>query len=219
MAASDNLMTMEPWAFRSAFADSWFSDVFSRETESTLTKLLQKSLSTQKPEMTPVQTSTGSGRTVSGGSENETTGSNRRSKLGVSGKISKRKSRASRRNTTTYITADVDNFRDMVQQVTGVQFGRNGQLPVAHVLKPEPLRVVSRLQPGSCFLPTLDTSAFLLDHVAQEQQIVDPAIAIGSVAASTPPPDVVVDGGSCGFDFGSFCGFPTLESFVESNVV
>ncbi|OIT01614.1 PREDICTED: calmodulin-binding protein 25-like [Nicotiana attenuata] len=206
MAASDNLMTMEPWAFRSAFADSWFPDVFSRETQSTLTKLLQKSLSTQKPETTPVQTSTGSGRTVSGGSENET----------ISGKISKRKSRASRRNTTTYITADVDNFRDMVQQVTG---GGNGQLPVAHVLKPEPQRVVSRLQPGSCFLPTLDTSAFLLDHVAQQQQIVDPTTAVGSVAASTPPPDVEVDGGSCGFDFGSFSGFPTLESFIESNVV
>lgn len=203
-SSSDNLMTMEPWAFRSAFADSWFSDVFTRETE-TLTKVLQKSVFPQLPvpEKNPVQTSTGSGRTVSGGSENEATGSNRRSKVGVSGKISKRKSRPSRRNTTTYITADVDNFRHMVQQVTGVRFGSDGQLPIAHVLKPEPQRVVNRLLPDSC-LPTLDTSAFLLDHATQ--QSMDPT-----------PPDVVVDGGSCGFDFSS-C-FPTLESFMESNVV
>ncbi|KAL3357664.1 hypothetical protein AABB24_018066 [Solanum stoloniferum] len=212
MASSDNLMTMEPWAFRSAFADSWFSDVFTRETE-TLTKVLQKS-AFPEPETKPVQTSTGSGRTNSGGSENETTGfSNRRSKVGVNGKITKRKSRALRRNTTTYITADVDNFREMVQQVTGVSFGGgDGQLPVAHVLKPEPQRVVNRLQPG-CFLPTLDTSAFLLDHVTQ--QSMEPMLVQPQTAA-----DVVVDGGSCGFDFSSFSAFPTLESFMEnSNVV
>ncbi|TMW86102.1 hypothetical protein EJD97_021954 [Solanum chilense] len=205
MASSDNLMTMEPWAFRSAFADSWFSDVYTRETE-TLTKVLQKS-AFPEPEMNPVQTSTG---TNSGGSENETTGvSNRRSnKVRVNGKITKRKSRALRRNTTTYITADVDNFREMVQQVTGARFGGDGQFPVAHVLKPEPLRVVNRLQPG-CFLPTLDTSAFLLE------QSVEPLPAQPQTAA-----DVVVDGGSCGFDCSSFSAFPTLESFMEnSNVV
>lgn len=214
MASSDNLLTMEPWAFRSAFADSWFSDVFTRETE-TLTKILQKSVFPEpEPEATnPVQTSTGSGRTASGGSENETTGSNRRSKVGVSRKITKRKSRASRRNTTTYITADVDNFRHMVQQVTGVSFGGGGQLPVANVLKPEPQRVVNQLQPGCCFLPTLDTSAFLLDHFTQQSMEPTPA----------PPPqtvaDVVADGGSCGYDFSSFSGFPTLESFMESSNV
>lgn len=204
MASSDNLMTMEPWAFRSAFADSWFSDVFTKETE-TLTKVLQNSVFPQQPEMetNPVQTSAGSGRTVSGGSENETTGSNRRCKVGANGKITKRKSRASRRNTTTYITADVDNFRHMVQQVTGVKFGADGQLPVAHVLKPEPQLVVNRLQLGTC-LPTLDTSAFLLGPTSTVPQ---------------PAAGVVVDGGSCGYDFSSFSGFPTLESFMESNVV
>ncbi|KAJ8534333.1 hypothetical protein K7X08_007657 [Anisodus acutangulus] len=201
MASSDNLMTMEqPWAF----SDSWFSNV------------LQKSVFSQEPEMeiNPVQTSAGSGRTISGGSdENETTGSNRRSKVGhVSGKITKRKSRASRSNTTTYITADVDNFRHMVQQVTGVRFGSDGQLAVTHVLKLEPQGVSNRLQPVSC-LPTFDTSAFLLDHVSQ--QSMDPT----STMLPTPPSDVVVDGGSCGFDFSTFSGFPTLESFMENNVV
>lgn len=203
MASFDNLMAMEPWA-------SWVSDVLTRETE-TLTKVLQNSVFPE-PDMNPVQTSTGSGRTFSGGSENETTtGSNRRSKVGVSGKITKRKSRASRRNTTTYITADVDNFRHMVQQVTGVRFsgggGGDGQLPVAHILKPEPQRVGNRLlQAGAC-LPTLDTSAFLLDPT--------PAMLL-----PTQPSEVVVDGGgSCGYDFSSFSGFPTLESFMESNVV
>ncbi|KAE9465787.1 hypothetical protein C3L33_02290, partial [Rhododendron williamsianum] len=44
MASSDNLASMEPWTFRPAFADSWISEAFARDTE-TLTKALQKSLS------------------------------------------------------------------------------------------------------------------------------------------------------------------------------
>ncbi|CAN4118361.1 unnamed protein product [Withania somnifera] len=184
-------MTMEPWAFRSAFADSWFSDVFTKENE-TLTKILQNSV--PETEANPVQTSNGSGRN---GSENETTGGNRRSK-----------SRASRRNTTTYITADVDNFRHMVQQVTGVQFGLDGQLPFTHPLKTEPQRAVNRLPLGT-YLPTLDTSAFLLDPTSTET----------STPPSTQLADVVVEGGSCGYNVSSFSGFPTLESFMESNVV
>ncbi|KAF3616488.1 hypothetical protein CQW23_24889 [Capsicum baccatum] len=211
MAASDNLMTMESWAFRSAFTDSWFSDVFTKETE-TLTKVLQNSVFPD-PDPNPFQTSTGSGRTISGGSENETTGSTRRSKVGVNGKITKRKSRASRRNTTTYITADVDNFRHMVQQVTGVRFmPGEGQLPVGNIVRPEPQRVGNRLPSITC-LPTLDTSAFLLDPTSGMVPTAPPSAAV------TQPENVVVDGGSCGYDFSSFAGFPTLESFMESNVV
>lgn len=229
MASFDNLMTMEPWAFRSAFGDSWFSDVISRETD-TLTKVLQKSLSTPPPppaaerfpgEMvlpvaTPVQTPSASGPAGSGGSENETAVSKRRS-VGPSGKISKRKSRAAKRATTTYITADVANFRQMVQQVTGVRFcgGGGGNPPVPHILKPEPHRAVNQLPPHTAgCLPTLDTSAFLLDHNNQKQEMT--ALIRRSTMTSPPPqpqPETVCDGGVTGFDFDSFSSFPTLESW------
>ncbi|KAL3533392.1 hypothetical protein ACH5RR_006913 [Cinchona calisaya] len=227
MASSDNLATMEPWAFRPTFADSWLTEAFARDTD-TLTKALQKSLSSPsdnisseminpfyQPETTQLHTPT-----VSGSSENESAVSKRRNAVpavGVNGgKIAKRKSRASKRNTTTFITADPANFRQMVQQVTGVRFGGNGQLPVTPVLKPEPQRPANRLQTGC--LPTLDTSAFLLDPTNQHHQLgttsgllVQPQVAVSITAP--PPPVVVTDGGSTGFDFESFCNFPTLESW------
>lgn len=221
MASSDNLMTMEQWGFRSAFNETWFSDMFAKETE-TLTKVLQKSFSGERStevmptvemgspfsklqETTGFQTPSASGPTVSGGSENETAASKRRNNGGgVSKKIAKRKPRASKRASTTYITADVDSFRQMVQQVTGARIGGNGRLPISSILKPEPRRPVDRFQQVSC-LPTLDTSAFLLDPTSS---FMHPPPA-GSITASYPPSAVAGDGG---YGFDSFCGFPTLES-------
>ncbi|KAK4345899.1 hypothetical protein RND71_036075 [Anisodus tanguticus] len=213
MASYDNLMTMEQWGFRSTFNESWFPDMFAKETD-TLTKVLQKSFSGDvipSVEMTSspfFQTPSASGPTVSGGSENETVVSKRRSNGGgvSKKKIVKRKPRASKRASTTYITADVDSFRQMVQQVTGARIGGNGHMPVGFVLKPEPRRPVDRVQPVSC-LPTLDTSAFLLDPTSSFMH--PPQAVMGSVAAAHPPSAVVVDGGYC---FDSFSGFPTLES-------
>ncbi|XP_055807248.1 calmodulin-binding protein 25-like [Solanum dulcamara] len=222
MASSDNLMTMEQWGFRPAFNDSWFSDIFAKETE-TLTKVLQKSFSGEGNEVVlptvemgfPFLTPSASGPTFSGGSENDGASTavsvKRRGSNGgggVSKKIVKRKPRASKRASTTYITADVDSFRQMVQQVTGARIGENGngnrQLSVSSILKPEPRRPVDRVQPVSC-LPTLDTSAFLLDPTSS---FMHPPPA-GSIAAAHQPSTVVVDGG---YGFDSFCGFPTLES-------
>lgn len=231
MASSDNLMTMEQWGLRSAFNDSWFSDIFAKETE-TLTKVfLQKSFSgegnkviTPTGEMgSPFLTPSASGPTFSGGSENDAASTaasaKRRSSNGggVSKKIVKRKPRASKRALTTYITADVDSFRQMVQQVTGARIGGsgngigngNGQLSVSSILKPEPRRPVDRVQPVSC-LPTLDTSAFLLDPTTSPfMHPPPPPPPAGSIAAVHQPSAVVVDGG---YGFESFCGFPTLES-------
>ncbi|KAI5659698.1 hypothetical protein M9H77_28491 [Catharanthus roseus] len=232
MASSDNLVSMDAWGFRPTFTDPWLSEAFARDTE-TLTKALQKSLSggnsdnvsseminpfNYKPDTStsPIQTPT-----VSGGSENETVVSKRRigATVGVNGgKISKRKSRASKRTTTTFITADPANFRQMVQQVTGIRFGGNGQLPVTTILKPEP----HRLQTGC--LPTLDTSAYLLDQQNLMVSTSSSLMVQPHISASIPPPPtpsmVMTDGGSAGFDFGSFCSFPTLESgILESNVM
>ncbi|KAK6120425.1 hypothetical protein DH2020_045832 [Rehmannia glutinosa] len=218
MASSDNLMTMEqPWFFRPTFADAWASDIFTKETD-TLTKALQMSFASTssdgdafsaemveslfaKPDMAPIQTPT-----ASGCSENEppAVSKPRRSSVPPSGRVTKRKSRASKRATTTFITADPSNFRQMVQQVTGVRFsGLNGQLPTAPVLKPEPHRVIDRLQIGRG-LPTFDTSAYLLDGSASSL-----------MAQPQTPYTVAADGGSSGngLDFDSFCSFPTLESW------
>ncbi|KAK4725293.1 hypothetical protein R3W88_028072 [Solanum pinnatisectum] len=217
-------MTMEQWGFRSAFNDSWFTDIFAKETE-TLTKVLQKSFTGEGNEVvmptvemgSPFLTPSASGPTVSGGSENDaaSTGASGSMKRrsgggGVSKKIVKRKPRASKRASTTYITADVDSFRQMVQQVTGARISGNGigngQLSVSSILKPEPRRPVDRVQPVS-YLPTLDTSAFLLDPTSSFMH--QPPAVAGSVAAVRQPSAVVVDGG---YGFDSFCGFPTLES-------
>jgi len=212
MASSENLASIEPWSFRPTFADSWISEAYARDTD-TLTRALQQTLSSHtgagagdsimspffnaiKPENLSVQTPSGSG------SELETATPKQRNAVGgVAGvKIAKRKSRASKRATTTFITADPANFRQMVQQVTGVRFA-SGQMPVNPVLKPEPQRAFNRLQ--GC-LPTLDTSAFLLDHHL-------PASAAVAQPAMTATPPAMVGGG--GFDFESFSSFPTLESW------
>jgi hypothetical protein len=142
---------------------------------------------------------------------------------GATGKVSKRKSRASKRSQTTFITADPANFRQMVQQVTGVRFG-NSQVSMVPVLKPEPQRPGGRLLVGSGYLPTLDTSAFLLDH---HQQQLQHHVVTGSTSGSSTGPDfgpgpnlftqpMVGDVGvhsSSGLDFGTFSSFPTLESW------
>ncbi|CAI9099401.1 OLC1v1036216C1 [Oldenlandia corymbosa var. corymbosa] len=228
MASSDNLVTMEPsWAFRPTFADSWLTEAFARDTE-TLTRALQKSLSNHSDNLSseminpfyPPETTTAAVHTptVSGGStENETAASKRKNGLGGvnGGKITKRKSRASKRSTTTFITADPANFRQMVQQVTGVRFGGNGGhlLPatLTTVLKPEPHRPVNRIQSGC--LPTLDTSAFLLDPSNQQPQGHRSLVAPPQATATPPATVVLPEGGSVGFDFQSLCSFPTLESW------
>ncbi|KAK2652184.1 hypothetical protein Ddye_012040 [Dipteronia dyeriana] len=227
MTSSENLA--DSWAFRSAFpADSWLSDAYARDTE-TLTKALQKSLSGATANDNFISSnavvsesdfiSTPTVSNVSGSSDHETTMPTKRQRNAVpvshSGKVSKRKSRASKRTQTTFITADPANFRQMVQQVTGVRFG-NSQMPVTQILKPEPQRPGTRLPGlGGC-LPTLDTSAFLLDH--HQQHVVmgpvsGPGSGSGSSLGSGPFPfqgSLVADGG---LDFETFPNFPTLESW------
>lgn len=71
------------------------------------------------------------------------------------------------------------------------------------ILKPEPQRPGQRLPGGGC-LPTLDTSAFLLDHNLPQVAV---AGAGGNVSGLTGVPD-------CGaLDFDTFPCFPTLESW------
>ncbi|KAK6151369.1 hypothetical protein DH2020_014004 [Rehmannia glutinosa] len=212
MASYENLLTEQPWQFRPAFGDAWFSDLFTKETDNqtlTMTDYLQSSFSGNssngdvfsaeiveslfaKPDTTPSQTPT-----VSGGSENEILVSKqRRGTVPPKGRVAKRKSRGSKRSaTTTFITADPANFRQMVQQVTGVRLGGlNEQLPV---MNPEP--IILGVNSGG-EMPTLDTSSFWLD---------------GSASSLSQPSTAADNGGSAAAEhyFDSFCSFPTLESW------
>jgi len=235
MASSQNVASIEPWMmFRPSVSDSLLAEFFNRDTDS-ITRALQKSLSAAAvfPEdndftpfvATPDTAAAAATPTVSSLSGSDQDSAPRRRGPQPTGKISKRKSRASKRSQTTFITADPANFRQMVQQVTGVRFG--AAAPIApSVLKPEPQRPagnLARFSGGAGCLPTLDTSAFLLDH---HQQVVGPTSA-GSGPASGlsgpgqlpfAPPLAGLDShaasfGSAGLDFDTFSSFPTLESW------
>ncbi|XVF40858.1 hypothetical protein PTKIN_Ptkin01aG0150400 [Pterospermum kingtungense] len=225
MASSENMASIEPWTFRTSFADSWISEAFSRDTEA-LTRALQKSISNSfsnndslspllsliNPTTSPTPTpTTPTASNVSGSDPETATKRQRTSNLPPTGKVSKRKSRASKRSQTTFITADPANFRLMVQQVTGVRFGQ-AQMPLSPILKPEPQRPGSRLPIGGgpgC-LPTLDTSAFLLDH----QQ--PASVSVAETSLFPFQSSIVAEGvASTGatLDSDTFPSFPTLESW------
>ncbi|GLT60131.1 hypothetical protein SLA2020_329120 [Shorea laevis] len=223
MASSENLAGIEPWAFRSPLADSWISEAFARDTE-TLTKALQKSLSGTAVSDSVVSfpdvvksgvAATPTASTLSGSDPESFVPKRQRNGIAVSGgKVTKRKSRATKRSQTTFITADPANFRQMVQQVTGVRFG-NSQMPVAPILKPEPQRPGgARLTGVGGGLPTLDTSAFLLDH--HQQSVAMGTVGSGVGFGSGPlgfQASVGSDCGGSGLDFETFQSFPTLESW------
>ncbi|XP_022889119.1 calmodulin-binding protein 25-like [Olea europaea var. sylvestris] len=222
MASSENLMAMEKsWPpFRSTLSDSWFFDIFSNKETEALTKALKKSFTNPSidddsshdfstgtvesflviPEIRPEQTPTAAGGLGSGVPI-------AKSRFEApAGKITKRKSRTSKRAAaTTFITADAANFRQMVQQVTGLRFG--GLNPAAQVLKPQPLplppRAMNHMQDGGC-LPTLDTSAFLLGQVGSTS-----SQSVELPAGNVPPSP----SGAGGFEYDSVFSFPTLESW------
>ncbi|EHA8586555.1 calmodulin-binding protein 25 [Cocos nucifera] len=186
---------------------SWISDAFARESEA-LTRALQISLSDDSSASPDTLSAAASSSPIrhlpAAGLVSASTRRWNPIPCSHSAKVSKRKSRASsKRSPTTYINADPANFRQMVQQVTGIRLGDAG-LPVEPVLKPEPQRTaVGRpLLPQSC-LPTLDTSAFLLDRAG----LVGPAAAV-HVSSFGP---AAVEGPA--FDFDPLASFPTLESW------
>jgi len=235
MASSENVASIEPWTMlRPPVSDSWLAEFFTRDTDS-ITRALQKSLSAAAvfPEdndftqftANPDTAAAAATPTVSSLSGSDHDSAPRRRGPQPTGKISKRKSRASKRSQTTFITADPANFRQMVQQVTGVRFGAAAPVAPA-VLKPEPQRPagnIARFSGGAGCLPTLDTSAFLLDH---NQQMVGPT-SVGSGPAtglSGPGPlpyapalagldSHAASFASAGLDFDTLSSFPTLESW------
>ncbi|RWW09199.1 hypothetical protein GW17_00027323 [Ensete ventricosum] len=199
---ADNCSVLDPWMYR--FESAWISEAFARDNDA-LTRALQISISDTS--------SSGAGAaSYSPDTPSAATSPNplllrRRHQLaprnplcaGAAGRVSKRKSRATKRSPTTYINADPSHFREMVQRITGVRLDGDTAEPL---VKPEPVRpaVGARAALQHLCLPTLDTSAFLLD-----QRTAD----VGDVGSLGPPPDAPA------FDLDALLSpaFPTLESW------
>ncbi|WOL14698.1 calmodulin-binding protein 25-like [Canna indica] len=75
----------------------------------------------------------------------------------------KRKSRASKRSPTTYITADPANFRELVQRVTGTRSDDAEGISTDPTALPPSIAAAAQ---GSRLLPTLNTSALSFDEAA-----------------------------------------------------
>ncbi|WVZ71596.1 hypothetical protein U9M48_020166 [Paspalum notatum var. saurae] len=88
------------------------------------------------------------------------------------GRVAKRKPRPSRRAQTTYITADPADFRRMVQEITGLPVPGPSSCSSFPAAASASSDAGAGVAPSSwtpapaCVLPTLDTSAFLLERVA-----------------------------------------------------
>ncbi|XP_010554748.1 PREDICTED: calmodulin-binding protein 25 [Tarenaya hassleriana] len=242
MASSEGLTSVEPWPFRQSLGvDSWLipESTFSRDSDM-LTRALHKSFSTtqqhhnqillsdplypsalldssaiSEPPLSPAPPPATNLSNVSAGSDRETAGTKRKRNGGPAGKPLKRRSRTSKKSQTTFITADPENFRQMVQQVTGAKHIGSSHSIFAPIVKPEPQRLAN-LQPSDRLgLPTLDTSAFLSNHHQESQMagsnafsgdgtgsVLSPITSFQSIAAAE------IGGSAVEFDT-----YPTLESW------
>ncbi|ERM98256.1 hypothetical protein AMTR_s00095p00177830 [Amborella trichopoda] len=204
------------WTVRPLNSDSWLSNPFARDADAALTRALQCQLSqthnadanltraddrffprAEVMSLTRVVQKEQSAATSSStSSENEAPFSatlRRNLTSTVSGKIAKRKSRAQIKSPTTFINADPSNFRQLVQEITGIRLPYSPGNQIPGILKPEPQR-----PPKFQTLPsTLDS-----DHALMLGQ------AHGNVHQAHLP---IME--SPMFDFQAFQSFPTLESW------
>ncbi|CAN1306860.1 Calmodulin-binding protein 25 [Linum perenne] len=235
------MASFDDWTFRPAFPDSWISDSHAQESDA-FTKALQQSLSSfdsSSPNHSRSETvaispfnfdfaapirNPDAPTPIASSSDPDPTPKPRGKTAATAAvlKVTKRKKprAASKKSQTTFISADPANFRQMVQQVTGG--GANAMVPV---MKPEPQRFAGGGRTSGACLPTLDTSAFFLDHIdpsgtphqhhqqEEMQQNVTVSVASDGGDAADPLsfPHAPMGGG--GIDFDSFSSFPTLESW------
>ncbi|XP_047313531.1 calmodulin-binding protein 25-like [Impatiens glandulifera] len=172
-SSSENFLPNDPWTHRPPFSDSWISQSLNIDNQVLISNHPQTVSSVERPELTGLK----------------------RPNSVIIGK-KKKKMHKSKGDTTTLIMTDLANFREMVQQVTGERFA--GNWPAAAPLKPEPQRMVNHgfMQQG--YLPTLDTSTFLLKSTKYHR------LEEGDQITVSPPSATVATAGlSC---------FPTLES-------
>lgn len=182
------MTSLENQYFIPAFDDLWLS----QDNNSTFYDFSDDPFSPLSDMVRPESTSstfTSSSVSAASGSDRDTP-MQKRIHAVRSKKITKRKCHVGKKSTTTFVNADASNFRQLVQQMTGVNFGV--------ILKPEAQRVDNRFH--RC-LPTLDTSAVLSDHRLENV----PTTAMGRQGYFS------TESGAAGLQ--KEC-FPTLESWV-----
>ncbi|EOA28567.1 hypothetical protein CARUB_v10024784mg [Capsella rubella] len=231
MVTSDELTNLDSWLYRQGFnVDSWLlSDSFSHDDDllaralhttvtssSTATPLLPSSFFDSAAVSHPSSTHTLSSNVSACGSDPDIIGGVAKRKrnclLGEGRRATKRKSRASKKSQTTFITADPSNFRQMVQQVTGANYTHDSSSYgiFAPIVRPEPLRIVDKLPSDrSTAVPMLDTSAFLSNHHQEN-------LAVGNTYSGTSgvglPSSAKSIAAAVEFDTTNST-FPTLESW------
>lgn len=160
-------MSTNGWAMAEncSVLDSWTHRFFARENDA-VTRALQASLlSNSSPavaaEVVP------SPESFSGSTSSlhlhPSAGFPTRGRESPAGRVSKkRKSRASKRSPTTYITADPANFRELVQRVTGTRPGDVMETTPDPALPPPP--AAGAVAQGNRLRPALDAAGLLLDQ-------------------------------------------------------
>jgi len=232
MASSEGLTNVDPWLYRQGFnVDSWLlpdtfshdSDLLARALHTTVTSSTPHTLSPSSAfyDSAAVSQPSSTYTLSSGGSDPEIIRGGAKRKrnclAAVSGgsqaKSTKRRSRASKKSQTTFITADPSNFRQMVQQVTGSNYDTSSVF-YAPIVKPEPHRLNNRLpSEKSTAVPTLDTSAFLSNH-HQESLVAGNAFSgNGGVGLPSSKSNATMEGGGSAVEFDTYPTFPTLESW------
>ncbi|KAL1220121.1 Calmodulin-binding protein 25 [Cardamine amara subsp. amara] len=228
MMSSEGLASVDSSFYRQGFnVDSWYTfshdnDLLARALHTTVTATTplpsHHTLSPSAAVSYPSSTYTLSSN-VSAGSDPEIIGGGykrKRNCLLTQGKATKRRSRASKKSQTTFITADPSNFRQMVQQVTGAKYIDDSSFGIfAPIVKPEPHRLVDKLTTygptdRSTAVPMLDTSAFLSNHHQENMAVGNPFSDNGGVGLPSVKPNATVDA----VDFDTYPTFPTLESWT-----
>ena len=137
---------LEPWLLRSTNNYNYdFAEIFSPENDSFTSALLASSFDDDIFSLmssTPATSSSSSG---------EASKELRRAE----GKIKKQKFRAWRKNSkSSFFTIEPENFRELVQEMTGAGIGARS---------PAPEKRTRKAPPPDCSVPTLDTSAMWLE--------------------------------------------------------
>ncbi|KAG6466466.1 calmodulin-binding protein 25-like [Zingiber officinale] len=220
---AENCSVLDLWARRPDSA--WISEVSARENAA-LTRALQMSLSDTTTTTTSTTSSSSSASSLyatdtissapmpyrvipSSPTPSDASAGDaslrRGAALGPSaaGRVSKRKTRTGKRADTTYIKVDLENFREMVQRVTGI---RGDWEPSESAVEPEPVRPAAAALQQIC-LPTLDTSAILLGKSS-----VEIAREGGGSGFFGCPPPTPAEMPAFDLDF-LVTAFPTLDSW------
>uniref|UniRef100_A0A0D9UZN6 VQ domain-containing protein n=1 Tax=Leersia perrieri TaxID=77586 RepID=A0A0D9UZN6_9ORYZ len=148
--------------------------------------------SAASPSPTPSSSTTTTTSSASAGGVDILAATPARAATRPTGRVAKRKPRPSRhRAHTTYISADPADFRRMVQEITGFPAVPGAAVYASSTPAPHHTTSASATTALACVLPTLDTSAFLLDRASPppepKRKTTTTAVSPATAMASTSP--------------------------------